>query len=43
MNKADLLRITELEKQVDALDRALSLLLEAIERLDARVGEWDRK
>ena len=31
-------RIAELEAKVDAMDRAL-----ALERMDARVGEWDRE
>ena len=36
-------RIAELEAKVDAMDRALALMVGAIERMDARVGEWDRE
>lgn len=36
-------RIAELEAKVDAMDRALVLMVGAIERMDARVGEWDRE
>lgn len=33
----------ELEAKVDAIDRALALIVQALERIDARVGEWDRE
>ena len=36
-------RIAELEAKVDAMDRALALMVGALERMDARVGEWDRE
>lgn len=36
-------RIAELEAKVDAMDRAFALMVGAIERMDARVGEWDRE
>lgn len=35
-------RIAELERNLEALGRALTLLVEAVERLDARIGEWDQ-
>lgn len=36
-------RIAELEAKIDAMNRALALMVEAFERMDARVGEWDRE
>jgi hypothetical protein len=30
----------DLEEQVDAMDRAMTLMVEALERMDARIGEW---
>ena len=36
-------RLVVLEAKVDAMDRALALMVGALERMDARVGEWDRE
>ena len=33
-------RIAALEQQVAYMDTALALMVQALERMDARIGEW---
>ena len=35
-------RIRLLEQKLETLDKAMALMVQAIERLDARIGEWDQ-